>query len=107
MRSHLFTYFVWQTVMQTESILAHSGYNLPFVPIVDGREHAFHHSHIQANYGSWFLIFDKLFGTDQPFKLWLKKKELKAQKQSEIEHKTSPTGSGSFGEAASSSSHIE
>lgn len=65
--------------MILETTLAHCGYNFPYV-FVDGREHAYHHSHFQDNYGAWFNLWDKLLGTDKNWRKYEAKKEKEKQK---------------------------
>jgi sterol desaturase/sphingolipid hydroxylase (fatty acid hydroxylase superfamily) len=63
---HLITFFVWSFIMMYETTIAHSGYDFPWT-LVDARPHAFHHSHYCDNYGSFFLIWDKLLGTNSTY----------------------------------------
>lgn len=64
---HVFTQTVWLLVLTFESLSAHSGYALPIFP--DPAPHDFHHSHPArpSNFGSFFLVWDRLLGTIEPF----------------------------------------
>jgi len=68
MNAHICTRTVWNCVLMLESMNAHCGYHFPYLP--DARAHDFHHSHPHkaANFGSFFLVWDKLFGTDLYYK---------------------------------------
>jgi len=72
--AHLVTRLIWTFVYSIESFIAHSGYDIP-----SAKAHYFHHSHphTPANFGSFFLIWDKILGTDQYYKDYLKREESK------------------------------
>lgn len=71
---HLFTFWCWWCIMMFETTLAHSGYDFPW-SIVDGKPHAYHHSHYCDNYGSFMLLWDRLLGTNSAYLNHLQKKE--------------------------------
>eukprot|EP00659_Diplonema_papillatum_P008029 gene8029-12349_t len=59
---HVLVSIVWMTIIMTETIIAHSGYRVPYV--ADGTDHDFHHLYSNhanknfrfANMGSFFLV---------------------------------------------------
>ena len=75
--SHIITQTLWNVVFIIESLNAHTGYNLPFLP--DTRVHDFHHSHphLPANYGAFFSVWDTLLGTDHEYRLYMERKNEK------------------------------
>eukprot|EP00755_Sulcionema_specki_P014898 Sspe_Gene.57928::Locus_31781_Transcript_1_1_Confidence_1.000_Length_951::g.57928::m.57928/K07750/E1.14.13.72, SC4MOL, ERG25; methylsterol monooxygenase len=87
---HVLTQLVWGCVLLLETINAHCGYRLPVVHwIFDTRDHDFHHSHSSygrkeyrfVNMGSFFLIWDRLFGTRVPCLEWWEAQEEKKKKK--------------------------
>jgi sterol desaturase/sphingolipid hydroxylase (fatty acid hydroxylase superfamily) len=82
LNSHMVVVFIFTTIVMFETTIAHSGYELPYT-FFDGKDHAYHHSHIESMYGSFFLILDRIMGTDKGFKEYLlrqaKKNALKAE----------------------------
>lgn len=62
-----------------QSIDAHSSLLLPWplspwnlLPGMDcSRSHDFHHSHNMGNYGGYFVFWDRLCGTDKPYRQYL------------------------------------
>lgn len=76
MGSHAVVFYIFMIINLYETTIAHSGYDLPYT-FFDGKDHAFHHSHIDSMYGSFFLIMDKILGTDKKFKEHLARQEKK------------------------------
>eukprot|EP01059_Diplonema_ambulator_P021919 TRINITY_DN3643_c0_g3_i1.p1 TRINITY_DN3643_c0_g3~~TRINITY_DN3643_c0_g3_i1.p1 ORF type:complete len:293 (+),score=79.45 TRINITY_DN3643_c0_g3_i1:38-880(+) len=82
---HVSVQWVFGLLLLFESTNAHSGFHIPFLP--DARDHDFHHSHSNyaskkyrfVNMGSFFLIFDRLFGTREPCLAWWREKEGKKE----------------------------
>jgi len=72
--NHVVTTAAWLLVISFESLTAHSGYDLPIFP--DPGPHDFHHSHPArpANFGSFFLVWDRLLGTFEPYQQYLHEK---------------------------------
>jgi len=68
-RIHLFTYLMWITMIVTESIDAHSGYEFSFspyriLPFAGSSDfHFYHHVSRGGNFGSWFTFWDRICGT--------------------------------------------
>jgi len=69
--THIFTLCLWITIRVYQTIIAHSGYNFPYIStqywlpeLMPGAiAHDFHHQHGKWNYGSFFSIWDRLMGT--------------------------------------------
>ena len=69
--THIFTLCLWVAIRVYQTVLAHSGYNLPYIStqywlpeLMPGAlAHDFHHQHGKWNYGSFFSIWDQLMGT--------------------------------------------
>eukprot|EP01094_Clydonella_sp_ATCC50884_P021032 TRINITY_DN4517_c0_g1_i1.p1 TRINITY_DN4517_c0_g1~~TRINITY_DN4517_c0_g1_i1.p1 ORF type:complete len:268 (-),score=102.63 TRINITY_DN4517_c0_g1_i1:130-933(-) len=74
---HIITQVVWNVVLILESLNAHTGYNIPYLP--DTRPHDMHHSHPHrpANFGAFFAVWDTLLGTDKEYYLYLEEQEQK------------------------------
>eukprot|EP01126_Amoeba_proteus_P029637 TRINITY_DN2925_c0_g2_i7.p1 TRINITY_DN2925_c0_g2~~TRINITY_DN2925_c0_g2_i7.p1 ORF type:complete len:142 (-),score=15.07 TRINITY_DN2925_c0_g2_i7:135-560(-) len=79
--NHIITAVVWNVVLVLESTNAHCGFRIPFAP--DARAHDFHHSEpgCPANFGAFFLLWDKIMGTDKPYNDWLRRQELRAKEK--------------------------
>jgi len=73
MRSHALVLWSWIAFRLMETIDAHSGYDFSFspfsmVPFQGGaRRHDFHHSRNVGCYGSFFIFWDWVCGTDSAF----------------------------------------
>jgi sterol desaturase/sphingolipid hydroxylase (fatty acid hydroxylase superfamily) len=82
--SHCATIWAWVVVRILETIDGHCGYDFPwspfrFLPFTgSSRHHDFHHSHNMGNYGSFFVVWDHLFGTDMEYMKYLNKTETKS-----------------------------
>ena len=69
--SHLPTVSLWVVIRLLKTSDAHSGYNFPFSPFNMGfpfneaRRHDFHHSANIGSFGSFFVVWDRLCGTDK------------------------------------------
>ena len=77
--SHMALVWLYPTIKLTQSIDAHSGYDLPF-PLsiwsaVDAMDcapaHSFHHSRNTGMYGGYFVFWDRMMGTDASYKAYL------------------------------------
>jgi 4-alpha-methyl-delta7-sterol-4alpha-methyl oxidase len=85
--SHVFTFWLWLTLRIIETIDAHSGYDFPLspfslLPFVNGADrHDFHHSHNRGNFGSFFVFWDWIMGTDKPYLEWKAQQEKQQQQQ--------------------------
>jgi sterol desaturase/sphingolipid hydroxylase (fatty acid hydroxylase superfamily) len=72
-RMHLVSVFGWYALRIGESIDGHSGYEFSFSPYrlipfsASASYHDYHHSHNVGNYGSFFQIWDTVFGTNRDF----------------------------------------
>lgn len=79
MGSHVFVFWLWLAIRQTEAINAHSGYHiLPHYIskwFSGGRFHEFHHSHNVGNYGAFTTIWDYIMGTDVAFEEYETKRQ--------------------------------
>lgn len=68
---HLFTLCLWVAIRVYQTVLAHSGYDFPYIStqywfpeLMPGAlAHDFHHQHGKWSYGSFFSIWDQLMGT--------------------------------------------
>jgi len=71
LRSHIFTLMIWLFIRITETIDAHSGYEFPWspyklIPFQGGAgRHDYHHSKNVGDYGSFFVFWDRLCGTNR------------------------------------------
>lgn len=78
-RTHVFTYYMWVVVRIVESTDGHSGYDFPWSPFrlvplgTSASHHDYHHSHTVGNFSSFFSIWDKICGTDIPYKKFCEK----------------------------------
>ena len=72
-RVHVFTYGCYVIFMVTQSIEAHGGYEFPwgmthFLPFSCSVDHHDHHHRVnKGNFGSYFMVWDMLFGTNQVY----------------------------------------
>jgi sterol desaturase/sphingolipid hydroxylase (fatty acid hydroxylase superfamily) len=78
--AHPVVWFLWLWLRMVETVDAHSGYQLPFSPfhllasVQGGAErHDFHHSHNVGNFGSFFIFWDWIMGTDEAYRRWVTK----------------------------------
>lgn len=78
---HLITYFVWVVLRMLKTCDAHCGYAFPwspfglFFPFNPAERHDFHHEKNLGSFGSFFLIWDTICGTDADFLAWKKKEQ--------------------------------
>ena len=78
---HLYTVLAWYVIRFGETLDGHCGYEFswsPFrlIPFSGSAEyHDFHHSANVGNYGSFFSIWDSVFGTNKAFYKLLKERE--------------------------------
>jgi len=74
---HIWTVMCWNLVRTLESIESHSGYEFPWSPFrllpfaSSAQYHDFHHSRNVGNYGTFFTIFDTVFGTNRDYYIYL------------------------------------
>ncbi|CAF1290525.1 unnamed protein product [Rotaria sordida] len=69
--THIFTLCLWVAIKLYQIVMAHSGYNFPYITtqywlpdLMPGAlAHDYHHQHSNSNYGSFFSIWDQLMGT--------------------------------------------
>ncbi|CAF0975642.1 unnamed protein product [Rotaria sp. Silwood1] len=69
--THIFTICLWAAIRVYQTILAHSGYDFPYIStqywfpdLMPGAlAHDFHHQHGKWSYGSFFSIWDHIMGT--------------------------------------------
>jgi len=79
-QSHLLIYLSWITLKMFETIYVHSGFDFGLTRLEFlTKEHAYHHSHYQDNYGTWYGVCDATFKTNQHFLEYQKKKVLKGE----------------------------
>jgi len=70
---HITTYCIYVSYRLYETIDGHSGYEFPFAPrcIVpwggSSNFHNFHHLVNVGNYGSQFIFWDSIFGTNKEY----------------------------------------
>ena len=80
---HIYALIVWTVFRIIETTEGHSGYEWTFsytsvFPIGGGPEyHAFHHNKNVGNFGSYFIIWDTVFGTNKEYFKWKRQQELK------------------------------
>jgi len=80
-RAHMLTIFAWYTVRFGETLDGHCGYEFSWspyrlIPFSGSAEyHDFHHSVNIGNYGSFFCIWDTVFGTNKVFYKHLEERE--------------------------------
>jgi len=76
---HAIVWVVWALVRIGETLDSHSGYDVPWSPFRlipfsgSSGHHDFHHSHVVGNYGTFFLWWDALCGTDAAYRKHLGK----------------------------------
>ncbi|KAI0073346.1 C4-methyl sterol oxidase [Panus rudis PR-1116 ss-1] len=76
---HIFTMYVWITLRLFQAVDAHSGYDFPWslqhwLPFWSGAEHHdFHHMAFVNNFSTSFRWCDRLFGTDDKYRIYRKK----------------------------------
>lgn len=69
-RVHIVTFWLWIVLRITETVDGHSGYDFPWSPFrvlpmsTNGRYHDYHHAENIGCYGSFFTIWDTVFGTN-------------------------------------------
>lgn len=84
---HLLTVFAWYVIRFGETLDGHCGYEFswsPFrlIPFSGSAEyHDFHHSANIGNYGSFFSVWDSVFGTNKAFYDHLKERDGDTSKQ--------------------------
>lgn len=84
LRSHMWTLATFVVLRMLKTCDAHSGYNFPAspfnwgFPLNEAKRHDFHHSANMGSYGSFFVVWDRLCGTDKPFKIRQEKNEKKS-----------------------------
>lgn len=69
--THIFTLCLWIAIRAYQSILAHSGYDFPYIStqywlpeLMPGvLAHDYHHQHGKWSYGSFFSVWDRIMGT--------------------------------------------
>lgn len=82
---HLLTVLAWYVIRFGETLDGHCGYEFswsPFrlIPFSGSAEyHDFHHSANVGNYGSFFSIWDSVFGTNKVFYEHLNERDAKAK----------------------------
>lgn len=72
---HAVTQWAWLSLRLIQSMENHCGYAFPYSPFavwpfLTSAQHDFHHKHNQGCYGSFFVIWDTIMGTDQAFWKW-------------------------------------
>ena len=74
LKSHVITFWIWLAIRLLEGIDGHSGYDFWFVPFryfpfrPGANVHDYHHSHNVGNYGSFFIFWDRICGTDMSYR---------------------------------------
>lgn len=72
-RMHGLAKFIFILLFGMLSAYQHTGYDLPFIPLEISRFHVFHHSHNVGAYGVITTFWDRVFGTDKPYRRWRQK----------------------------------
>lgn len=79
----MISFLNWINLRMMETHEGHSGLELPFSPFgvfpfaMGGEYHSFHHEKNTGNYGSFTSLWDRVFGTDQPYLDSIEEKERK------------------------------
>ena len=91
--AHFQVWVLYIVIRLTQSVDAHSGYNLPWylspwsvLPFMDSAPmHDFHHSNNKGCYGGFFSIWDRVCGTHGDYERWAaeQRQEAKDRGQSE------------------------
>ncbi|CDW89890.1 UNKNOWN [Stylonychia lemnae] len=72
-KMHFYTFMIWGTHRITNNVIAHSGYNFPWIPNdmvlfhSSAQYHDYHHSHNVGNYAGLFTIWDTLIGANNSY----------------------------------------
>jgi len=65
----IFDWWIWATFVQFFGVVDHCGYELPFLPALPlsmhPEFHDMHHEYFNFNFGGYFTIWDRCFGTFQ------------------------------------------
>lgn len=83
--AHLLTFMVFQSLRSLETIDSHSGYDFPWAishPFPFGcnsKYHNYHHLQNIGNYGSQFIFWDSIFGTNSEYFDYLAAREKESQ----------------------------
>lgn len=84
---HLATYIFWLIIRVFETLDGHSGYEFPWSPFRllplsgSAQYHNYHHTHNDGNYGSFFMIWDTLLGTNKSYFKFLSENDKKDEKK--------------------------
>jgi len=87
-RMHFSSYMACALVMMTHSLEEHSGYDLTWsvwrlLPFgFDGKEHSYHHSDNVGSFGSFFEVWDTVFGSNVSF--WSSYRNQNSSQKSEL-----------------------
>jgi sterol desaturase/sphingolipid hydroxylase (fatty acid hydroxylase superfamily) len=79
--THLYTLSLWIIIRMFKTCDAHSGYCFQwspfglFPPLNPSDRHDFHHETGLGSYGTFFLFWDTICGTDEDFLKWRKEKK--------------------------------
>jgi len=85
--AHMLTIFAWYAVRFGETLDGHCGYEFSWspyrlIPFSGSAEyHDFHHSVNIGNYGSFFSIWDSVFGTNKVFNKYLEDRQAEKAKK--------------------------
>lgn len=80
-RVHFVTIYLWIMYRSVQGCFGHTGYDFDFehgnmFPFgLTADHHDFHHANNCGNYGSLFMFWDALFGTQADYVKWLKDRE--------------------------------
>ena len=80
-KMHLLTFWMWVILRTAETVDGHCGYDFSWspyrlLPLSGGSAyHDFHHSHNVGNFGSFFSIWDSVFGTNACYFRYLSVRE--------------------------------
>ena len=79
LKSHIMTFWIWLVIRLSEAVDGHCGYDFWFVPFryfpfrPGANVHDYHHSHNVGNYGSFFIFWDRICGTDVSYQEYQKR----------------------------------
>jgi sterol desaturase/sphingolipid hydroxylase (fatty acid hydroxylase superfamily) len=80
-KCHIVTFWMWIILRTAETVDGHCGYDFSWspyrlLPLSGGSQyHDFHHSHNVGNYGSFFSLWDTVFGTNSIYFKYLALRE--------------------------------
>jgi len=84
---HLATYILWLIIRVCETLDGHSGYEFSWSPFRllplsgSAQYHNYHHTNNDGNYGSFFMLWDTIMGTNRNYFKFLNEQEKEEDKK--------------------------